>query len=283
MPATFNEVIGNHKLTGYNLSTHVTPERKRCAILCRGNPECYSFNFCGGRICELNSAAKGDDVSNSSWGFSEWCEYSGTPDDCLRRDPRYEICNRENCTLPSHRFHWDEWELTYEVSEENELLWRKVFVRNCLDSDNNVVLRSRCKGCHRNETNERVLWYFHFLMWNDSLSYCQQHNGTVFGQTGEPLNALLKKYVAINKAPFLVSQQFFRIGVHQDGSKTKWRSAESGQLVPDSQLLWCPCGQPNWPVGAYYIVVNPPDFAADIGFMYDIPDGRRKFMCSIKN
>ena len=282
----FNDVRVNQKLTGYNFSNFMTHGKKKCAIECRRDYRCHSFNFCGGRLCELNSESQGDhDVNISSWESSEWCDYSGTPDDCLTPDPRYEFCSREACTVSSDLFHWSDWEFVYE-NGENSLLWHKVFVRNCSDNNNDTVRRSNCIGCNREDTAESILWVNdRYLDWNDTITYCQSLNGVPFGQL-DTVPQLIRRFLEIGESPFtnlLNSNAPFRTGVYQDGNATTWRSIETGNLVSMSDILWTG-GVPNPAIGKFYIGLRPRLFTESADqCMFNLRNDRRKVICTIKN
>ena len=135
-------------------------------------------------------------MEESAWEFNQWCEYSGTPDDCVEPDPKAVICWQRYIPTVFSEFHWKLWPVYFEVSAESPLLWRKFIVRDCLDGGGNKVMPSNCRGCHK-YTPESVLWVFDDRIWSEALTYCQQQNGTLFGQFGDTVKALMNKYLAL--------------------------------------------------------------------------------------
>ena len=209
----FDDVRLNQQLLGFKISSHVTEGKIRCAMLCRRELYCNSFNFCHGKLCELNSAASGD-VDEASWQFSEGCVYSGTPDDCVQIDPKREHCFQESCTNPSDQFHWS-WGVTFETTEGNPLLWDKILVGNCVDGGKNQIMNSNCKGCNRRATTERVLWVLENRSWSDAETHCNNHNGELLGDLGDTAKALMEKFNDMKKTVLSGIPYFyvFRTGV----------------------------------------------------------------------
>ena len=57
----FNNVRSKTELKGYIISSLWATDLKQCANFCHGTTyKCQSFNFCGGKVCQLNYAAAGD-------------------------------------------------------------------------------------------------------------------------------------------------------------------------------------------------------------------------------
>ena len=277
----FNDVRSRTELKDYSISSQLARDSKQCANFCHGTYKCQSFNFCGGNVCQLNYAAAGD-VDGSSWELNEWCEYSGTPDDCVELDAGNETCSRDGCLVASHEFHWGHWYPAYEVSDKNNLLWNKIMVRDCLDGNNNEVMRSNCKGCYKKATNVQVLWVFTRRSWHDANTHCQQQGGILLGEFGENVKALMRKHVAITEHPFVGNTYYFT-GVYQNGNKWTWISVETGNSVPFSDIFWFP-NQPSNGNGAHFIVMNAEQFAVNSQqFMHDSrTDESRQSVCTIK-
>ena len=277
----FNDVRSQTEVKGYNISSQLARDSKQCANLCHETYKCQSFNFCGGRVCQLNYAAAGD-VDESSWEHNEWCEYSGTPDDCVEVDPGNETCSRDGCLVPSHEFHWGNWYPAYEVSDENNLLWNKIMVRDCLDGNNNEVMRSNCKGCYKKATNIKALWVFTVRSWHDANTHCEQKGETLLADFGENVKALMRKHVEITERPFVGNTYYF-IGVYQNGNQWTWMSVATGNSMPFSDIFWFP-GQPGNGNGAFVVSMNAKQFAVNSQqFMHDSGMyGSGPSVCTIK-
>ena len=64
--------------------------RLECAILCRSEVRCQSYNYCEDRLCELNNVTISDVTADHVTNNSQ-CEYRGTPNDCEKVDPSLEV------------------------------------------------------------------------------------------------------------------------------------------------------------------------------------------------
>ncbi|XP_075241882.1 uncharacterized protein LOC142336826 [Convolutriloba macropyga] len=51
----FNEPRPNTRLDGFQIESFQTPSRMTCGVMCTQNPFCISYNYCSGKVCQLNS------------------------------------------------------------------------------------------------------------------------------------------------------------------------------------------------------------------------------------
>ena len=224
-------------------------------------------------------------MNAESWEHSNHCQYSGTPDDCLEKDPRGKFCGRKACNISSEDYDFANWKHTFEISKESQLLWNHLLFRDCLDASNSVVMRSNCKGCNRKLIG-KVLWATENRNWNEAVNYCQQHGRVLFGQFGAVIRALMKTFIEMEVPLFDFSayHTYAYTGGYQDGDILTWRSLETGEVIPYDDIPW-QTDQPNNGVGNYRISMSPNQYKTNSShFVNDGPvHERRALVCSIKN
>ena len=273
----FDDKRPSTRLEGYIIATVPARDRKNCAIVCLRTEGCYSFNFCGKKSCELNSAAGGD-VNESAWVYSDSCEYMGTPDDCFQQDPRNETCFWENCNLLSEEFHWH-YKPVFDINEENSELWDKFMVPVCLNGENSEMMRSNCEGCPpKQSSNQSVLLKLDAKPWDTGKSDCEQLGGTLFAQLGETVKAFMDMYWRIGKKRD-DPDRFIYLGISRIDNE--WVSTETGKAVPSDDILWA-SGQPSYGYG--HVAMWDEEYRTEPNaFMHDIhPNGYSEYICSIK-
>ena len=230
------------KLNGYNISFHLTRSRKHCGMLCHITAKCHSYNFCQGRLCELNYAAARD-ANDDSWESREWCEYSGSPDSCMQKNPRNEICRRIGCTVDSDEYRWSNWMTTFEITNQTQFLWNQSRVRDCVDRTNEKVLKSNCNGCDIIQTGS-VLWVTERRNWTEASNYCQKQGGNLFGQFGQTAQALMQTLVQMTE-PLLDYSHYHTYvftGGYQNGNSLNWKSLDTNEGIcffsPDNNFFF---------------------------------------------
>ena len=277
----FSDVRVHSELKGYNIFSAFAQNEKSCAMLCHKEDKCHSFNFCSRSLCELNSATSGSYIDRESWSYNKDCNYTGTHEECLLK----ETCNQENCSFGSSgfsEFHWGDWDPIYAISEESKFSWRKVMVRSCRDVKQNEVSKSNCIGCYRKATNERVLWVFTKLSWNNALEYCENKGGTLFGQFDKPVFALMDTFLSIRESPFDPTKTYWT-GVFQNGNLASWKSQDTDKDLKYEDIFWRQ-GQPSNANGPFYVKLQPKLFRINrFEFMHDSPEpSRTDFVCTIR-
>ena len=231
----FEDVRPQKRLTGFKIDTisFKSTSPGRCSQFCVGQESCLSFNYCGKRLCQLNSQdanAPGmklmDDSSCTFFGMNNWYEPS-----CGS--------NLESCQIDSKVFgNLGEWERLVEIDNATE--YKTIDSRRCEAAVPDG--RQVCEGGYASETTVKEWLKFHRdqKTWDDAKLFCQQfERGRLFYRvdgTWEQLNFFLERV------------DDFWLGIYTKDAKRpdpEWRSVDE-TVIDSDLLLWLPgTAEPN--------------------------------------
>ncbi|XP_075239285.1 uncharacterized protein LOC142334843 [Convolutriloba macropyga] len=143
---SFDNYYISTQLSGYTIESIVANTRLACAIACSINEDCVSFNYCEGKLCELNEATINDNFITAGMQPNHECSYYGLPDRCESPDTSLEICS--NCSSKFDRYSWSNWSISTflsldQITEHDFIIDQR---RKCLDGSGSLVSDVYCQG-----------------------------------------------------------------------------------------------------------------------------------------
>ena len=170
----YEDTASEMRLTGNVLQTFHLPSKTICALKCSIEPYCFSFNFCGFQICELNSEDVYSTITSSNLLSTDPdCVYFG-----LKKEDQ-PFCVEKGVFVTSQIFdgiceingkrvnkEWGSWEREFVDSATD---WKKFDRRE-------VVLEAAHGGDSGIGGNERVI---EWIRCRDLLKYHQVPSGII--------------------------------------------------------------------------------------------------------
>ncbi|XP_075240271.1 uncharacterized protein LOC142335827 [Convolutriloba macropyga] len=204
----FDDFISGVQLSGHTITASRVHGRLECAILCRSEVRCQSYNYCEERLCELNNVTISDVTADHVTNNSQ-CEYRGTPNDCEKVDPSLERCS--GCVKTMADFQWTRWNGTVTVVETSPIEWTIAKERVCRNVTQNqqILPNSYCKGCSVDPA-EYLIWLQDYKTWEDARDYCVSINLTLWGRIDGTEIAVMQNF------PFIAVNEFFWIGAYKE-------------------------------------------------------------------